>query len=417
KRPDPDLPFDAEYGPGVRPRPDRPDPELRDQQAQEAEAFTMLSTVPPGVIDEAVQHANPPFNGSEGGKVPGAVFPASRLPTAGREALERLLTRFFAFAERSRRETDPPFERQDVRKVAGTLVLEFWCNLDPRGLSGLHLSLIWDGKRMLDMPLAFASTLPAANPGSTPVGDPAPESPLEDRLIELPPGRYRHDRLLTLLAKAGGFEVVADYFTKGTVLTVEPGKKRLGDLLSKFDAALRCRHEWDGTLLRVRTVPWAELTDLEPPAEVTDRLEQFRALPRGPALEDLLLIARRTTDEQLATLEHYHGPGGEPLPLHLVPRLRMNAGWLRAFAALPAYQLADAESRAGLPLSRLAPGAREQWGLPLARAGLDPQAPALLRVLPGPPPTLTAWPRIPRVCLLSPLRPQPADLWRNAESY
>lgn len=410
--------------------PDNPSASRGSLGAFLPQAYDILRTLPEGCLDRALAHPNPPFNGSEGAKVPGIAVPVAALPLQGREATSQLLRYLGDRMDEGRPGAGSTYRRQAADPSG--MKVELWTSSAPStgGAATLHLSLrTADGKRAADVTLARTISLPKPSTstppvtgtpgsnGSSPPMDSATHEPREQRSIKVPEGRYRHDHLLAAVAKAANLETVSDYYTKGTVTTISPGPKRLEDLLRGFDRIYRCRHFWVGDILVFRSENWEALSEAEPPAVVTDRLTQAGKDPKTLEIDDLVFAAQNANDERLATLEYHTDPSGKALPLNLVPRLRMNAAWLRAYGALGAAKSLPVPKN-GLYLARLPRTARAAWQDVFLQAGVLSErdmAAARLRRTPGS--AFQDWPAVNRFTLELGGSAPPLDLWRTAISY
>jgi len=407
-------------------------------------AYDVLKSLPDGIIDQVLSHPNPPFSGSQAAKAPAVTVPVSALSPDGREATTRLLLDLADQMDHA----GPPATGKGFRNLAANpdgVKLGFWASSVPRsgGMASLSVSVLApDGSIATDVVLARTpvpgpSFRPNGNlptrgstkaPGIVPIpslqgggAKPSlPDEPLdprEQRMVLLPEGRYRHDHLLATLAKSADLETVSDYYTKGTVTTISPGRKPLGELLRGLDRIYRCRHTWVGGCLVFRSENWEALAEVEPRAAVTDQLDQVAKDPKTLTVDDLVFAAENATDEGLATLEYHTEPNGKALPLHLVPRLRMNAPWLRAYGALR-----DAKSlpvpKGGLYLARLPQPIRRAWEDVLLRAGITSnRGSTLARLRRAPGLAFPDWPSVDRYTLELGNATAPINLWKSAISY
>lgn len=357
----------------------------------------------------------------------GVAIPAGRLSPAGRRALLGYLEASWA--------AYPPMDARGLRAqtawradpsplLVRLSVLES-PSPDPRlpGASyDLWLSLSVLGQSGVGYMTTVARpgvTTPAETPEPLPEGASAQAPETIPRTIAMPRGTYRFDRFLVTLAQHGGFDVVADYFTPRRTVSISKASYSLNDLLAEMDQSMGVMHWWDGDVLLVRTRRWAEALDFEPPIAVVDRLERVAKAPNGPTFEDWLFFASRATDDQLTTLESHTGPGGEPFPLHLAPRIRANAPWLRAYDRLTLKQRSLARRRLGFHLERLPRSARQLWREALLSHGLViPGVPwrANLRMSARRQPLWTGTAPVPRAEVVSPLSPKAVSLWIDARS-
>lgn len=387
--------------------------------------YPIVQELPAGVVDQALANLNPPGNGSEGGKTPSVVIPVRSLSEKGKAATGALLGQW-ADELQSRFPEKPTGALW--RELAGDpsqLTLELWCEGPSRKFNSgsLYLSFIApNGDRMLDTLLARGGasaneSKPTPPPGMTR----SPNVPgLSLKEFELPPGRYRHDRLMSLIARRIGFNLVSDYFTRSTVVSIQARKYVLGQFLEEFDRQFHCIHRWNGNTLLMRSSDWGEALLVEPTADVVARVEEIGKLKSGPTMDDLTQIAKRVNDHQLATLEFHTEPDGRPLPLNLVPRLRMNNTWLQAYAALSSAQRKKAESAAGLVLNTLPLQTRTLWVKPAAAMGFQfLTGAAALVLLEGSSKSmrLPGWTAIPTIGLSIPSVAVQRELWRNGRSY
>lgn len=378
------------------------------------EIYPVVRSLPNALIERALSRPNPPFNGSEGAKVPGARIEARALSAAGREALSRVYEAAATRAE-ARSPGSPGAARlRSLARDPSAVHIELWVN-EPAAATGhvsLNLSLISPPRGRADYTLAHGSAPTSPIDLAEPRAEPLPPH-VSGRLVVLPPGRYRSDRFLRLLAQESALPLASDYYTRPGFMTVTPGARRLADVISLYCRAFDTVAAWEGDCLILRSRDWVTRVDREPRARVADIASTWDG--RGPTLAQALDVARQSTDAQLATLEDHGGPEGEKLPLHVVPRLRLNAAWLRAAALLGAADRAAAARPAGLFLDRLPLSAKATWtealGLPL----IPPRC--VLRVRNGPPEALPDWVRMDDVTVAEGPRGIPVSLWRHARSY
>jgi hypothetical protein len=377
-------------------------------------AFDLVKEIPRSLLLRVLNHPNPPFNGSEGAKVPALSLSAAQLSPRARQALSQLVSFYADYLQQRRPEMAALRQiRQDAADPRG-LRIDFWCNKTGRSVSSaslmLHVRSPVGG--LGDIELAFGGGTSGSEDEPTLTPDPDPHDAIR---FTLAPNSCRHDRALADLGAAAKIDIVADYYTKGTVLTITPGMKRLGEFLSSYDRIYRTRHWWVGNTLFVRSRSWYNLIEAEPTVSVTDRLDKLVLAKDTPTFKDLVSIVSESTDEQLSTLEYYFNAEAVKLPPNWSPRLQMNAPWLRAYANSTEQQRALIHSR-GLSIGALPNAHRERWERPLAIVGMEYTNNGVsVKAIQGSPPDLASWPGLPRIIASDGART--TDLWRNAESY
>jgi hypothetical protein len=251
-----------------------------------------------------------------------------------------------------------------------------------------------------------------------------PEPPEPDRRefipVAVPRGTFRYDHALTLVCRSAKIDLVADYFTRGKPVKWNGGQPQLREVVAELRRDYGLRHRWIGTTLMVRTQTWAGAVDMEPTAEVVARSEAAAARAEGPALGDLLSIAGRSTDEKLTVLGFHMSPDGKRLPAESLPRIRVNAAWLRAFGALTRAEVTRARSTAGLNLVRLPVKTRAAWEKGLSRSSIyfPPAGAVVLKVAADDaPPAYKDWSKVPKVSLGSPTWRSSLELWQAVNLY
>jgi hypothetical protein len=402
-------------------------------------AYQTVKHVPREIIQQALMNPNPPQIGSTVDKIPCASFRASQLSPEGKAAFSELISQLVADAEARRvanAEARPPgrpasaYLRQ-LPARSNELVLEFWSN-EAVSKGGTTLTLSLKDPELPAFSTDFGLSVTSfdeierefkrtGHAREKEIKSPtAPPDPRENVTVVLPRGTYRYDRALELLAKSAQVDLVSDYFTHGKPVKWEGGPQRMAQVLADLDQDYGLTHRWEGSTLLVRTRNWAEALEREPTTAVVERAETVAASPDGPELKDVVWIASRCSDEQLAVLGFHMDPTGKRLkPLELAPQIRTNSAWLRAYAALTPAETKLAEGPSGLRLARLPLRTRALWERALMRASVYPPEgkELLLKVRYGVGLPLKDWSQMPRVLISSPGNSAAKDLWQAVNLY
>jgi len=237
------------------------------------------------------------------------------------------------------------------------------------------------------------------------------------QMVSVPPGQYRYDHFLATLAREARFPLTADFFTRGPAIqSSSPRPQRVGDLVAKVAKKYDLAVQWQEKALLITSRDWAERADREPVVEVEDQVVQAVGSHQEPGLKTLLQWVQRSSDLQLVTLDEYRDAEGKHLPGFLMSRVRLNAAWLRGYAALSERERAQARTSAGLSLRRLERRKRLLWETALWRTILSPPTVGNADVrLYEPSQRRMAKPTTrPRFFLRSRVWSQPVPLWRQA---
>ncbi|MGV3722091.1 MAG: hypothetical protein ACO1SX_14365 [Actinomycetota bacterium] len=392
-------------------------------------AYQVVKEIPRALLEGVVMNPNPPATGTSVDKMPGLSLRASELTPTGRAAFKELLTQLVADVE-TRRPANAYVRGLPAR--SNELVLEFWANESAPGSGGglnmrvqdptatkpgaefeLTASSHADIERYLDR-----NNPDKAEPSKTKT---AGASPNDRAPVQLPKGALRYDYALARICASAGFNLVADYFTRGKAVKWNGGVRQIGEVLGELEEDFGLRHTWEGSTLVVRTEKWAEALEMEPSAEVVARIAQVSARKGGPRLGDLLFVAARSSDERLTVLGFHMSRTGERLPANLVPRIRANAAWLRTYAALTQDESKRAISPSGVSFSRLSARSRANWESALVRSSLYPSANTGKVVLSvsrdGAAAAFPDWPEVPKVMLKSAGWPSSVNLWQAVDLH
>ena len=382
------------------------------------EGFALAREIPAAVFDQAASDPNPPLDGTNGNQAAAVSISGASLSPAGQAALSHVVARFGESISRQF-----PEAAQRVNALVGSpgrFSIQMYAN-DSHGLGGSSMTMVIvypHGTPMVGLPIATARGFGAGagrgtgsrkTPGETRAPDPR-----EQKMITLAAGSYRYDHLLTLMARAGGFALVSDYFTRSKPIAITGKPYRIGELLDTIDAQIDTEHEWHGSALCIKSPDADERAWEEPVAAVTDRLEACIS-ERAPSLADLLFAARLSNSDQLAMLRDHMTPMGQKLPAMLVTRLSANRRMLDALALSSESERRLARSSAGLVLERLPSAQRQAWSKAVAAFGLT-DVPALrLRLVEKDPVPFTDWPDVPAITLGA--GDQRRSLWVEGRVY
>ena len=384
-------------------------------------AFEILRTLSADSLELALSRPAPPGRrgGARSAPAQSVAYPVGRLSPETRQAVRHYVE---ALAEFSAGDAEhSAWLRRYVDRAD-----ELWLRLPafraisdptvPEGLDGEASIVLWDPRRngALGIPLTLrAYTLLNHTLGDTAASGETPEQ-LRGRKVKIESGSYRFDRFLTMLADAGEFNVVSDYFTRSKLVQLTKPEYDLDELLTGVDENMGVRHWWDGDTLLVRTRNWPDALAVEPTQAMVETLERTARTEGGFTFEEYLELAADATDDQIATLQLHTGPQGETPWKAWADRLRANAIWLRAYASLSNRERDQARREAGLRLERLDPTKRALWNEVLLRNALyipGQPAPVTLHVSGERDAIFPGMVPVPRAWLTSPLAAQPAQLW------